>query len=360
MAGEGRKDPPPDEIGSIASSNSTPPPLYQSSPPPPPPPSNKVAPFRPSIAVIVGVLTTMFSVTFLLLLYAKHCKRGNHNVQNPNSSLLSGGSGRKNSGIDRAVIESLPIFRFDSLRGHKQGLECAVCLNRFELSEVLRLLPKCKHAFHVECVDTWLDAHSTCPLCRFRVDPEDVLLVEPARASSVSRNSELVDPELGTGTQVSPVLPVVESWFKRVSGRHSSAGERTRPGGDSANSVNTRRSLDGSSLKKKSESVTVGCFDRGVRKDGLLLSEVADKQNFLQRFEHKIILSGNGPNESTWSNLQPSDILFLQSEMMINGGRFSLSAKQEDGSGRSVINERSMSEITGDKYAPEDKGFLQN
>nr|CAD1827590.1 unnamed protein product [Ananas comosus var. bracteatus] len=34
------------------------------------------SPFRPSVAVIVGVLTTMFSLTFLLLLYAKHCKRG--------------------------------------------------------------------------------------------------------------------------------------------------------------------------------------------------------------------------------------------------------------------------------------------
>ncbi|KAJ6875219.1 RING-H2 finger protein ATL43-like [Populus alba x Populus x berolinensis] len=157
-------------------------------PPTPPPPLSQSnisrpneTPFRTSIAIIVAVLTTIFSVTFLLLLYAKHCKRGNGNaisvagydINDPNVRAA-----RKHSGIDRAVIESLPIFRFSSLRGQKEGLECAVCLTRFEPTEVLKLLPKCKHAFHVECVDTWLDAHSTCPLCRYRLDPEDVLLIE--------------------------------------------------------------------------------------------------------------------------------------------------------------------------------------
>uniref|UniRef100_A0A9I9CZS5 RING-type E3 ubiquitin transferase n=1 Tax=Cucumis melo TaxID=3656 RepID=A0A9I9CZS5_CUCME len=35
--------------------------------------------------------------------------------------------------------------------------------------EMLRLLPKCSHAFHIGCVDTWLRTHTTCPLCRAHI-----------------------------------------------------------------------------------------------------------------------------------------------------------------------------------------------
>ncbi|XP_027175996.1 RING-H2 finger protein ATL43 [Coffea eugenioides] len=347
----------------------------------------KGSPFRPSIAVIVGVLTTVFSVTFLLLLYAKHCRRGGDN--SPLSSTSRIGypaiAARKNSGIDRAVIESLPVFRFASLRGQKDGLECAVCLNKFEHTEVLRLLPKCKHAFHVECVDTWLDAHSTCPLCRYRVDPEDILLVEdnrvlyqndtpPLKSSSVNHPT----PELGS--------------ISRVSGRHSFAGnsleviaETPRGGDAAATSFGARRSLDSWNSRKKrnSEMVGVGCFDR-PRKDELLLGDKTSGSGSgaeQRRLEHRIIISGgrtevetaDGPNHR-WSDVQPSDLLFLRSEMIlgdsrrfsgsrgsrpsfssssfgcgeINAGKSSNNSSSGGrGGGRNVINTRSVSEITG-------------
>jgi E3 ubiquitin-protein ligase RNF38/44 len=137
--------------------------------------ARKLVTFKPSTAVIVGVLTTTFSLALLLLLYAKHCNSGN--VFAASNANLDGESRlheRKNSGIERTIVESLPVFKFESLTGQKHGLECAVCLNGFEDPEVLRLLPKCKHAFHMECVDTWLDEHSTCPLCRYKVDPNDI------------------------------------------------------------------------------------------------------------------------------------------------------------------------------------------
>ncbi|CAL1395531.1 unnamed protein product [Linum trigynum] len=43
---------------------------------------------------------------------------------------------------------------------------CSVCLSEFEEGESLRLLPKCSHAFHIPCIDTWLRSHKNCPLCR--------------------------------------------------------------------------------------------------------------------------------------------------------------------------------------------------
>jgi hypothetical protein len=70
------------------------------------------------------------------------------------------------AGVDQALIDTLPVFLYGTIRGLKDGADCAVCLSEFGDADRLRLLPKCKHAFHHDCIDTWLLANSTCPLCR--------------------------------------------------------------------------------------------------------------------------------------------------------------------------------------------------
>ncbi|KAL9278561.1 RING-H2 finger protein ATL43 [Arabidopsis thaliana] len=343
----------------VITTSDTPPPLP---PPSPPPRHNFTSSLMPGIAVVIAVLTAFFSLTFLLLLYVQHCKRRNGSVyvNHPQRFAITrygggyynGGGvvgGRKNSGIDRSVIESLPVFRFGALSGHKDGLECAVCLARFEPTEVLRLLPKCKHAFHVECVDTWLDAHSTCPLCRYRVDPEDILLIGDCNSwfelqfSKDESNSVNNNPP-----GLTRFIPV-----SRISGRHSSAGERASRLNEirtsssyKSNPMSFRRSLD-SSLKvndageEKSESVAVNCLDRLQRKDGLLL--IPNRESFEGRFEHRIIISGGNRDDQRWSEVRPSDLLYLRSEMILSDCRKLAAAE----GGRDVINGRSVSELTG-------------
>ncbi|PKK21819.1 ring finger protein 44 [Columba livia] len=42
---------------------------------------------------------------------------------------------------------------------------CVVCFSDFEARQLLRVLP-CNHEFHAKCVDKWLKANRTCPICR--------------------------------------------------------------------------------------------------------------------------------------------------------------------------------------------------
>ncbi|GFZ01578.1 RING/U-box superfamily protein [Actinidia rufa] len=73
-------------------------------------------------------------------------------------------------GLEASAIDSIPLFVYES-HHHKNGLECVICLSLFEEGEVGRLLPKCGHGFHSECIDVWLRSHSSCPICRGPVVP---------------------------------------------------------------------------------------------------------------------------------------------------------------------------------------------
>jgi len=59
--------------------------------------------------------------------------------------------------------------------------DCAVCITELKAGDTARVLPRCGHGYHVDCVDMWLRSHSTCPLCRCpAVDEPPVPPVLPA------------------------------------------------------------------------------------------------------------------------------------------------------------------------------------
>lgn len=73
-------------------------------------------------------------------------------------------------GVDPELLKSLPVVVFSTAE-FKDLLECAVCLAEVTDGEKARILPNCKHGFHVGCIDMWLHSHSTCPLCRSPIGP---------------------------------------------------------------------------------------------------------------------------------------------------------------------------------------------
>ncbi|KAK6135008.1 hypothetical protein DH2020_031235 [Rehmannia glutinosa] len=81
--------------------------------------------------------------------------------------------------------------------------DCSVCLSEFQENESVRLLPKCSHAFHVNCIDTWLRSHKNCPVCRAPIlVNENLGLVETSTNNlEENRAREVETDEIGTRTE---------------------------------------------------------------------------------------------------------------------------------------------------------------
>lgn len=88
-------------------------------------------------------------------------------------SVTPAASGVANRALDPSVLETLPTLVYSS-KTQETVLQCAVCLSEFEDGEKGRVLPKCEHAFHIDCVDIWFHTHSNCPLCRAPVQSDRV------------------------------------------------------------------------------------------------------------------------------------------------------------------------------------------
>jgi len=98
-------------------------------------------------------------------------------------------------GLDEEAINSIAVTPYRAGAGLLGAADCSVCLGEFHDGELVRLLPKCGHAFHVPCIDTWLRAHVNCPLCR-----SDVL--DPAvTAGEETGSNPPADPDANANVQ---------------------------------------------------------------------------------------------------------------------------------------------------------------
>ena len=44
---------------------------------------------------------------------------------------------------------------------------CNICLEDYNKDDKVKELPKCKHYFHVDCIDSWVNTKKhNCPVCR--------------------------------------------------------------------------------------------------------------------------------------------------------------------------------------------------
>ncbi|XP_017412810.1 RING-H2 finger protein ATL67-like [Vigna angularis] len=72
-------------------------------------------------------------------------------------------------GLDQSVINSYPRFQFDrdnARNSNGNNNTCSICLCEYKDSEMLKMMPECRHFFHLCCLDSWLRLRGTCPVCR--------------------------------------------------------------------------------------------------------------------------------------------------------------------------------------------------
>lgn len=65
-----------------------------------------------------------------------------------------------------------PVIIFES---NSESESCAICLEELERGDEIRVLRRCMHVFHKECIDEWLPNRSVmCPICRTRAVDHDI------------------------------------------------------------------------------------------------------------------------------------------------------------------------------------------
>ncbi|XP_065186489.1 E3 ubiquitin-protein ligase RNF149-like [Sycon ciliatum] len=69
----------------------------------------------------------------------------------------------------RERIDELPERTLDeSIMDDEEYATCVVCIDNLESGDTIRTLP-CNHVFHKDCIDRWLIARQTCPLCKYNI-----------------------------------------------------------------------------------------------------------------------------------------------------------------------------------------------
>ncbi|XP_006654677.1 RING-H2 finger protein ATL67 [Oryza brachyantha] len=98
-------------------------------------------------------------------------------TDSPGSSSRGAGGGVASSpvGLDPAVIASYPKVPFSrAAAGADAEAACSICLCEYKEGEMQRMMPECRHRFHLMCLDAWLRRSASCPVCRSSPIPTPV------------------------------------------------------------------------------------------------------------------------------------------------------------------------------------------
>ncbi|KAL3529576.1 hypothetical protein ACH5RR_008898 [Cinchona calisaya] len=131
--------------------------------------------------IVISVTLLLVGIAVLVIIHVcivSRAFRRNNNNTNGFPVVVQRNTNRRRPNMSQDDIEKLPSFDYSfriddeekeessNGNGSRSSLECAVCLENFKDGEKCRLLPKCNHCFHADCIDSWLAKTAACPICR--------------------------------------------------------------------------------------------------------------------------------------------------------------------------------------------------
>jgi len=122
---------------------------------------------------------------------------------------------RRRRGVPSSISATFPSYVYPAKDGSQAGDDeeqadcCSICLEDYTGGDILRILP-CTHKFHDDCIMTWIQKHTSCPLCKqvlyehrkTSAEPRGDTTNEPTSSTSVPDSTNLIAP--GTVSEPEP------------------------------------------------------------------------------------------------------------------------------------------------------------
>ncbi|CAN6357394.1 unnamed protein product [Urochloa humidicola] len=114
------------------------------------------------VVILAAMLCIVVGINSLLIpccLRLHYCAR---------RTLITDADADAGAGLKKKELRRIPVVVYV----HHEAIskvcddECAICLGEFDDGDKVRVLPRCCHGFHVQCIDAWLAKQPSCPTCR--------------------------------------------------------------------------------------------------------------------------------------------------------------------------------------------------
>ena len=79
-----------------------------------------------------------------------------------------------NNGVERDILDTLEASKLNDISHLEEDKKnCIICLEDFKTGDEVIYLP-CFHVFHKDCILEWFRGHDYCPICKFKLNRENM------------------------------------------------------------------------------------------------------------------------------------------------------------------------------------------